>query len=124
MTGSAKRARKPLLFAAGAALLTAFVGGSMTKIDDWYRGLGKSALNPPDWVFGPAWAIIYALAVLAGTAGWRAMQTSAGRAWLLSLFFVNALLNVGWLTFDQMTWNPPESFSQDGKFRPHNCQQF
>ena len=24
------------------------------------------------------------------------MQTSAGRAWLLSLFFVNALLNVGW----------------------------
>ncbi len=96
MTGSANRARKPLLFAAGAALLTAFAGGSMTKIDDWYRGLEKSALNPPDWVFGPAWAIIYALAVLAGTAGWRAMQTSAGRAWLLSLFFVNALLNVGW----------------------------
>lgn len=68
----------------------------MTKIDAWYRGLEKSALNPPDWVFGPAWAIIYALAVLAGTAGWRAMQTSAGRAWLLSLFFINALLNVGW----------------------------
>ncbi len=68
----------------------------MTKIDAWYRGLEKSALNPPDWVFGPAWAIIYALAVLAGTAGWRTMQTSAGRAWLLSLFFINALLNVGW----------------------------
>ena len=68
----------------------------MTRIDGWYRGLEKSALNPPDWVFAPAWALIYALAVVAATLGWRAMRTSAGRAWLVSLFFMNALLNIGW----------------------------
>ena len=89
-------ARRPLLVAAGAALLTALAGGSMTRIDGWYRGLEKSALNPPDWVFAPAWALIYALAVVAATLGWRAMRTSAGRAWLVSLFFINALLNIGW----------------------------
>ncbi len=84
------------MIAAGAALLTAFAGGSMTRIDSWHRGLEKSSLNPPDWVFGPAWAIIYALAVLAAVTAWRAIQTSAERAWLISLFFVNALLNIGW----------------------------
>ena len=68
----------------------------MTRIDGWYRGLEKSALNLPDWVFAPAWALIYALAVVAATLGWRAMRTSAGRAWLVSLFFMNALLNIGW----------------------------
>lgn len=68
----------------------------MTKIDGWYRALEKSRLNPPDWAFGPAWALIYALAIISATIGWRTMQTSAERAWLLSLFFVNAVLNIAW----------------------------
>lgn len=96
MRQKAQFVRRPLAIAAGAALLTALAGGSMTKIDAWYRGLDKSALNPPDWVFAHAWAIIYALAVLAAVTGWRAMQTSAERAWLISLFFFNAVLNIVW----------------------------
>lgn len=68
----------------------------MTRIDDWYRGLEKSSLNPPDWAFGPAWTIIYALAVLSAVIGWRATRTSAQRAWLISLFFFNAILNIAW----------------------------
>ncbi|MBA4225953.1 MAG: hypothetical protein C0456_04910 [Hyphomonas sp.] len=66
----AKHRWRPLLIAAGAALPTAFAGGSMTKIDAWYRGLEKSSLNPPDWVFAPAWTLIYTLAALAAAAGW------------------------------------------------------
>ncbi len=96
MTAAPKLAGRPLLIAAAAALLTAFAGGSMTKIDAWYRGLEKSSLNPPDWVFAPAWTIIYMLAALAAAAGWRVMHSSAERAWLVCLFFFNALLNIGW----------------------------
>ncbi|MFN3608968.1 MAG: TspO/MBR family protein [Hyphomonas sp.] len=97
MTARERRARRrPLLIAGGAALITALAGGSITKIDGWYRALEKSSLNPPDWVFGPAWALIYALAVISATIGWRTMKSSAERAWLLSLFFVNAVLNVAW----------------------------
>ncbi|MFN7056302.1 TspO/MBR family protein [Hyphomonas sp.] len=96
MSGRIRSSRRPLIVAAGAALVTAFAGGAMTRIDDWYRGLEKSALNPPDWAFAPAWTVIYALAVLAAVSGWKAARTSAERAWLISLFFFNALLNIAW----------------------------
>lgn len=71
----------------------------MTDIGPWYRALEKSSLTPPDWAFGPAWTVIYALAAFAAVLGWRAAATSRARAWLISLFFVNAVLNVLWSFF-------------------------
>jgi len=84
------------MVAAGAALATAIAGGAMTRIDGWYRALDKSALNPPDWAFAPAWTIIYALAALAATFGWRDAKTLRDRWLLMILFFINALLNIAW----------------------------
>ena len=26
-------------------------------VDDWYQGLARSPLNPPDWAFGVAWTV-------------------------------------------------------------------
>jgi translocator protein len=88
--------RRPLLIAGLAALATAIAGGAMTRIDGWYRGLEKSSLNPPDWLFAPAWTVIYALAVMAATIGWRDTRSNADRALLISLFFINAVLNIAW----------------------------
>lgn len=68
----------------------------MTDIGPWYRALDKSALTPPDWAFGPAWTVIYALAAVAAVLGWRSAKTSRARSILISLFFVNAILNVLW----------------------------
>lgn len=90
---------RPIVVAAAAALAVAIAGGVMTDIGPWYQALEKSALTPPDWAFGPAWTIIYALAAIAGVLGWRAATKSRDRALLLSLFFVNALLNVLWSLF-------------------------
>jgi benzodiazapine receptor len=87
---------RPLTIAALAAVATAIAGGAMTRIDDWYRGLETSALNPPDWAFAPAWTVIYAVAVISATLGWRAARTNRERAWLISLFFFNAVLNIAW----------------------------
>lgn len=96
MTEIRRRSRRPLLVAAMVALCTAVAGGAMTRIDAWYRSLEKSALTPPDWAFAPAWTLIYALTVVSATIGWRAARTSAERAWLACLFFVNAILNIAW----------------------------
>lgn len=89
-------ARRPVVVAALAAGAVALAGGAATDTGPWYRGLEKSALTPPDWAFGPAWTLIYALAVAAAVGGWRASETRRDQAWLLSLFFVNAVLNVAW----------------------------
>jgi translocator protein len=91
-----KKSKQPIVVAAGVAVLTALAGGFATRIGEWYRGLEKPDWNPPDWLFAPAWTLIYALAVIAAVLGWRAARSNGERAWLASLFFVNVVLNVAW----------------------------
>ncbi|MFN3911658.1 TspO/MBR family protein [Hyphomonas sp.] len=88
--------RRPLFVAAGAALATAMAGGAMTRVDAWYRALEKSTLNPPDWAFAPGWTIIFALAALSATIGWRDARTQRDRSLLVIFFFINAVLNIAW----------------------------
>ncbi len=100
--------RNPTVIAILAALAVAMVGGAVTDIGPWYEDLEKPALNPPNWVFAPAWTVIYALAVIAAVTGWRDTRTSAERARLITLFFFNGVLNILWsalfFTFRRPDW--------------------
>ena len=52
-----------LIIAVGVCELAGVVGSVFTvsSIPTWYAGLMKPALNPPAWVFGPAWTTLYLL---------------------------------------------------------------
>ncbi len=89
----------PTIIAAGSAAAVAFAGQIFTDIGPWYRNLRKPPWQPPDWLFGPAWTIIFICAAIAGVVGWHAMPNSAATAVLLSLFAVNGVLNVLWSVF-------------------------
>jgi len=55
-------------------LLAGFVGSLYTMPaarSVWYDGLVKSALNPPAWVFGPVWTLLYLLMGVAVFLVWR-----------------------------------------------------
>jgi tryptophan-rich sensory protein len=86
----------PVVLAALAAILVAVLGLLATDLDGWYRALVKPAWQPPDWLFGPAWTLIFALAAIAGVRAWRGAPDSAARNRILSLFAINAFLNVFW----------------------------
>ena len=86
----------PILVAAVAALVVATLGGAATDIGPWYFALHKPSWQPPDWLFGPVWTLIYALAAMAGVIAWRHARTPAQRQRILVLFAANALLNVLW----------------------------
>jgi tryptophan-rich sensory protein len=87
---------QPVAVAALAALAVALLGGLMTDMGPWYRGLDKPWFQPPDWAFGPAWTVIYALAAVSAVAAWRAGQNKAQRETMLVLFALNAFVNVLW----------------------------
>lgn len=65
------------------------------EIDNWYRTLDKPSWNPPDYVFGPVWTLLY---VLMGLAAWRIWQFAGLRqaATPLGLFMIQLLLNIAW----------------------------
>lgn len=91
-----KRQWKPVLTAALAALAVATLGGLATELGPWYRSLQKPAWQPPDWLFGPVWTLIYGLAALAGVIAWRHAPDRSARARIIGLFALNAFLNVLW----------------------------
>ena len=35
------------------------LGGLFTDVGTWYASLNKPVFNPPEWVFGPVWSILY-----------------------------------------------------------------
>lgn len=91
-----KAAARPVLAAAAAASFVAVLGASLTDIGPWYQGLNKPSWQPPDWLFGPAWTLIFALTALSGVFSWRAARRRGDREWLIGVFALNGFLNVLW----------------------------
>ncbi len=83
------------------ALLTAAValaGGLLTQIGPWYRQLKKPTWQPPDWLFGPAWTIIFILAAYAAIDSYTNTSGNARTA-VVVVFAINAVLNIAWSAF-------------------------
>ncbi len=83
-------------FLAICALVAAF-GGMITSasVTTWYPTLQKPALNPPDWVFGPVWTLLYAMMAVAAWRVWR-RPASRMRRIALYFFFIQLALNLLW----------------------------
>ena len=72
------------------------VGGLMTQVGAWYAALRKPSWNPPNWLFGPAWTVILALAAWAGVLAWSHAPDAASRWRIGVLFGVNMVLHALW----------------------------
>ena len=89
--------RHRLLTLAGWLALVFSASATAVFIADngWYAGLAKPAWNPPGWLFGPVWTVLYAM-----------MAVAAWRVWLqggwtqqkkpLGLFLLQWALNALW----------------------------
>jgi len=86
----------PIAVAAVSAILVASVGATMTDIGPWYQGLAKPSWQPPDWLFGPAWTLIFSLAAISAATAWRDAPDQPSREWMVGLFAINGVLNILW----------------------------
>ena len=74
----------PLVF---LALVLGGLASSNTSTDVWYQALNKSDLNPPGYVFGIVWPILY---ILMSVSAYRTF-TDTGR-----VFFIQLVFNTAW----------------------------
>jgi tryptophan-rich sensory protein len=79
-----------------AASLVAFLGATATDLGPWYQNLAKPPWQPPDWLFGPVWTLIFGLCAIAGVLAWRRAAKQAVREWIIGGFALNGFLNVLW----------------------------
>lgn len=66
--------------------------GTATTPGDWYTQLHKPAFNPPGWIFGPVWTLLY---VLIAIAGWR-IWFADPRGLSMWLWWTQLVLNFLW----------------------------
>jgi tryptophan-rich sensory protein len=85
-----------IAIAAGCSVVVAIVGGLTTDVGPWYERLRFPALRPPNWLFGPAWTLIFALAATAGVIAWNDAPDARTRQILIALFAINGLFNIVW----------------------------
>ena len=94
-------------FAFLAVAAAAVVGQIATtpNLEPWYAGLAKLSFNPPNWLFGPAWTVLY---ILMAFALWRVLQRpSSGARTLAVLFFAGqVVLNALWPVLFFQAHNP------------------
>jgi tryptophan-rich sensory protein len=85
-------------YAAAVIIVVAMLGlgGLMTEVGDWYRGLRKPTWNPPNWLFAPAWTVILGLAGWAGVEAWTHTGDDGAHLRLAVLFGATAFLHLLW----------------------------
>lgn len=91
----------PILALIACVVLVFLVGGlgslaTISNIPNWYAGLEKPPLNPPNEIFGPVWSLLYALI---GVSLFIVLRTKISKLLLqpaLSWFSVQLVLNLLW----------------------------
>ena len=73
------------------------LGGIFTisEIPNWYAGLQKPSFNPPNWLFGPVWTLLYILMGISVYLIWK-QPVSTERNTGLILFVIQFVLNFCW----------------------------
>jgi benzodiazapine receptor len=84
--------------AVGTVVVASMIGNFVTipHIPTWYAGLVKPSFNPPNWLFGPVWTLLFAMMAWAV---FRILQQPAGtpgRARALTAYWVQLVLNPLW----------------------------
>ena len=82
-----------LVITLGVGAIAGFATAS--NIGGWYATLSKPGFNPPNWIFGPVWTLLYIMMGIALFLIWK-QPASLHRLNSLWLFFIQLFLNFVW----------------------------
>jgi tryptophan-rich sensory protein len=100
MGSAGRRTIEPLPLLAALALPLAVgalgVGATAASVRTWYPTLRKPAFNPPGWVFGPIWTVLYLMMGVAMYLVWTGARRPNGRRRVAFWWSAQLLLNLLW----------------------------
>jgi benzodiazapine receptor len=79
-------------------LILGSISGLVTvdAITGWYATLTKPSFNPPNWVFGPAWTVLYILMGIAAGLVWSSNADPLAKRRALGVYAIQLALNFCW----------------------------
>lgn len=94
------RFRNPLTLA-GFVLLPLLVGAvgavfTLSAIPTWYATLARPWFAPPNWLFGPAWTVLYILMGVASFLVYQKRETDPGVDGALKVYGLQLFINLLW----------------------------
>lgn len=80
------------------AYSAALIGSLFTAdaINTWYAALTKPELNPPNWLFGPVWTVLYALMAIAAWRIYEKRKKNPKVNLLLWVYVAHLAVNAFW----------------------------
>lgn len=87
------------LLAISFALVAVAAAGAVfvdTGPEGWYANLDRAPWNPPDWVFGPVWSVLYVLMAIAAWMVARRGTSDPGVVPALGAYVAQLVLNAAW----------------------------
>lgn len=102
------------LVAAFGLTIMAVAGMKLTVLDSWYFNLKKPSWQPPDWLFGPAWTLIFICEATAAVLGWNQISNHTTLGLFIALLLINGGLNILWSYFFFKIQRPDYALSEVG----------
>ena len=102
MSDALQPSRRQKIVAAVIALATVSAAGiignlaTIPNIPGWYAELVKPSFNPPNWIFGPVWTVLYLMMAIAF---WRILvgdPAAPNRSRGIVLFVAQMISNACW----------------------------
>jgi len=67
-----------------------------TEVNNWYRSIDKPDWQPPGWVFGPVWTILYIMIGIAFYLIWKSKVPVAKKRIAVTLWIIQLVFNFFW----------------------------
>lgn len=95
---------KEVGFLVGVYLLILFIQAigaafSMSTLQNWYYALDKAPWTPPNWLFGPAWSILYMLMAFSIWIIYLTDSSAKKKNACYVIFFLQLFFNFLWSIF-------------------------
>lgn len=92
-----KKSIFPFLISILLALSVGFIGSFFTtpSISSWYAFINKPSFSPPNWLFAPAWTLLYILMGISAFLIWKKRDNLKTKQALI-FYSIQLILNALW----------------------------